>query len=58
MAASDVRGARVREGAGVSEVVQMTVDGGVALLTLNRPQRLNAWTDENVAAAVSQRLLL
>jgi len=30
----------------VSEVVQMTVGDGVALLTLNRPQRLNAWTDE------------
>jgi enoyl-CoA hydratase/carnithine racemase len=30
----------------VSEVVQMTVDEGVARLTLNRPQRLNAWTDE------------
>src|SRR5438876_5854163 len=34
------------EGAVVSEVVQMTVGDGVALLTLNRPQRLNAWTDE------------
>jgi enoyl-CoA hydratase/carnithine racemase len=30
----------------VSEVVQMSVDQGVALLTLNRPERLNAWTDE------------
>jgi enoyl-CoA hydratase/carnithine racemase len=30
----------------VSEVVQMTVEDGVALLTLNRPERLNAWTDE------------
>jgi len=30
----------------MSEVVLMTVEEGVALLTLNRPQRLNAWTDE------------
>jgi enoyl-CoA hydratase/carnithine racemase len=30
----------------MSEVVQMSVDEGVAVLTLNRPQRLNAWTDE------------
>ena len=30
----------------MSDVVQMTVEDGVALLTLNRPQRLNAWTDE------------
>jgi enoyl-CoA hydratase/carnithine racemase len=30
----------------MSEVVQMTVEDGVALLTLNRPERLNAWTDE------------
>jgi enoyl-CoA hydratase/carnithine racemase len=29
-----------------SEVVQMQLDGGVALLTLNRPDRLNAWTQE------------
>jgi enoyl-CoA hydratase/carnithine racemase len=29
-----------------SEVVQMQVDEGVALLTLNRPDRLNAWTAE------------
>ncbi len=29
-----------------SEVVQMQVDDGVALLTLNRPDRLNAWTAE------------
>jgi enoyl-CoA hydratase/carnithine racemase len=29
-----------------SEVVQMQVDDGVALLTLNRPERLNAWTAE------------
>ena len=30
----------------MSEVVLMTVAEGVALLTFNRPQRLNAWTDE------------
>ncbi|MCW3067848.1 MAG: Enoyl-CoA hydratase/isomerase [Solirubrobacterales bacterium] len=29
-----------------SEVVQMTVEDGVALLRLNRPDRLNAWTLE------------
>jgi enoyl-CoA hydratase/carnithine racemase len=29
-----------------SEVVQRDVQDGVALLTLNRPDRLNAWTDE------------
>jgi enoyl-CoA hydratase/carnithine racemase len=28
------------------EVVQKQVEDGVALLTLNRPDRLNAWTDE------------
>jgi enoyl-CoA hydratase/carnithine racemase len=27
-----------------SEVVQMQIDDSVALLTLNRPERLNAWT--------------
>jgi enoyl-CoA hydratase/carnithine racemase len=30
----------------MSEVVQMQVEDGVALLTLNRPDRLNAWTTE------------
>ncbi|MDQ3934929.1 MAG: enoyl-CoA hydratase [Actinomycetota bacterium] len=30
----------------MSEVVQRTVDEGVAVLTLNRPDRLNAWTGE------------
>lgn len=30
----------------MSEVVQIAVDEGVAVLTLNRPERLNAWTDE------------
>jgi enoyl-CoA hydratase/carnithine racemase len=30
----------------VSEVVQRSIDAGVALLTLNRPERLNAWTAE------------
>jgi enoyl-CoA hydratase/carnithine racemase len=30
----------------MSEVVQVQVDEGVALVTLNRPDRLNAWTDE------------
>ena len=29
-----------------SEVVQMQVEDGVAVLTLNRPDRLNAWTAE------------
>jgi enoyl-CoA hydratase/carnithine racemase len=30
----------------MSELVQMQVEDGVALLTLNRPERLNAWTTE------------
>ncbi len=30
----------------MSEVVQRTVQDGVAVLTLNRPDRLNAWTPE------------
>jgi enoyl-CoA hydratase/carnithine racemase len=30
----------------MTEVVQRTVEDGVALLTLNRPERLNAWTAE------------
>jgi enoyl-CoA hydratase/carnithine racemase len=30
----------------VSEVVQLDVSDGVALITLNRPERLNAWTQE------------
>ncbi|MGD0455818.1 MAG: enoyl-CoA hydratase [Solirubrobacteraceae bacterium] len=30
----------------MSEVVQMQIEDGVALLTLNRPDRLNAWTAE------------
>ena len=30
----------------MSEVVQMQIEDGVALLTLNRPDRLNAWTVE------------
>jgi enoyl-CoA hydratase/carnithine racemase len=30
----------------VSEVVDSSIDGGVAVLTLNRPERLNAWTAE------------
>jgi enoyl-CoA hydratase/carnithine racemase len=30
----------------VSEVVQKTVQDGAAVLTLNRPERLNAWTGE------------
>jgi enoyl-CoA hydratase/carnithine racemase len=30
----------------MSEVVQRTIEDGVALLTLNRPDRLNAWTVE------------
>jgi enoyl-CoA hydratase/carnithine racemase len=34
------------EGAQMSEVVLKTVEEGVALVTLNRPERLNAWTAE------------
>jgi enoyl-CoA hydratase/carnithine racemase len=34
------------KGADVSDVVLKTVDDGVAVLTLNRPERLNAWTQE------------
>src|SRR4029077_8452659 len=34
------------EGDVVSEVVQKSVQDGVAVLTLNRPERLNAWTQE------------
>ncbi len=30
----------------MSEVVQIQIEDGVALLTLNRPDRLNAWTGE------------
>ncbi|MEA2391843.1 MAG: Enoyl-CoA hydratase/isomerase, partial [Solirubrobacteraceae bacterium] len=30
----------------MSELVQVKVKDGVALLTLNRPDRLNAWTPE------------
>jgi enoyl-CoA hydratase/carnithine racemase len=30
----------------MSEVVQMQVDDGIAVITLNRPDRLNAWTGE------------
>ena len=30
----------------MSEVVQMQIEDGIALLTLNRPDRLNAWTTE------------
>jgi enoyl-CoA hydratase/carnithine racemase len=30
----------------MSEVVQLQIEDGVALLTLNRPERLNAWTTE------------
>jgi enoyl-CoA hydratase/carnithine racemase len=30
----------------MSEVVQRSVQDGVAVLTLNRPDRLNAWTQE------------
>src|SRR5580704_7555123 len=34
------------EGGTMSEVVQCEVRDGVALITLNRPERLNAWTGE------------
>ena len=34
----------------MSDVVQKSVQGGVAVLTLNRPDRLNAWTREMEAA--------
>src|SRR5204862_3539289 len=37
---------RATEGGSMSDVVQRTLDGGVAILTLNRPDRLNAWTAE------------
>ncbi len=39
-------GASADVGAGASEVVLRTVEDGVAVLTLNRPERLNAWTHE------------
>src|SRR5437660_2778684 len=41
-----MRTARDRGDQSMSEVVQMSVEHGVALLTLNRPERLNAWTPE------------
>jgi 2-(1,2-epoxy-1,2-dihydrophenyl)acetyl-CoA isomerase len=28
------------------ETIQLSIDGGVAEVTLNRPERLNAWTDQ------------
>ena len=34
----------------MSDVVQKSVQDGVAVLTLNRPDRLNAWTQEMEAA--------
>jgi enoyl-CoA hydratase/carnithine racemase len=37
---------RQSEGGGVEQIVTRTIEGGVALLTLNRPDRLNAWTQE------------
>jgi enoyl-CoA hydratase/carnithine racemase len=42
-----VKGARMSESVQtVTETVQMEVEDRVALLTLNRPERLNAWTAE------------
>src|SRR5438270_1183525 len=41
-----MRTARDRGGQWMSEVVQMSVEHGAALLTLNRPERLTAWTAE------------
>src|SRR5205085_2251802 len=32
-----------QQGGAMNEVVLRDIDGGVALLTLNRPERLNAW---------------
>jgi enoyl-CoA hydratase/carnithine racemase len=44
---SDVAQTTVKDGpADVAGVVQKSVQDGVALLTLNRPDRLNAWTAE------------
>jgi transcriptional regulator with XRE-family HTH domain len=37
----------------MSEVVQRRVQDGVALLTLNRPDRLNAWTVEELGVRVN-----
>src|SRR5579875_1617983 len=40
------RSAIERRERGMSDVVQVQVQDSVALLTLNRPERLNAWTSE------------
>ena len=42
----------------MSEVVLKSVEDGVAVLTLNRPDRLNAWTPELGSAYFATRVVL